>query len=103
LKTRTFRKNQTTVNVEFAYRVSAAGFKLRTELMDAASGVWTTVDYRDAATSDTSFSASVANPTNYIDPTNGAVRARVSVEKGAGPVATNSVSLFSDKWNWVEN
>ncbi|MBS1712909.1 MAG: hypothetical protein JST30_01085 [Armatimonadetes bacterium] len=103
LKTRTFRKNQTSANVEFAYRVSAPGFKLRTELMDTASGVWNTVDYRDAATTDSAFSVSVANPTNYIDPATGTVRARVSVEKGVGPVATNAVNLFSDKWNWVEN
>lgn len=103
IRTRTFFRNQVSASVKLVYRVDALGFKVRTQLLNHNTGVWETVDFRDASTTNATIDAAVATPANYIRSSDGRVFGRVLIEAGTGPLGQSTVRLFTDRWAWIEN
>lgn len=100
--TATFKRSQVSATINFNYNVDQAGFRLRILGFDHGANQWIELDSRVASTSASTINVPVANPTNYIRSSDGAIMIRVVIEAN-GPIATSTVKLFSDRLVWIEN
>lgn len=90
---------QLTMHVRSA--TSERGIQQTAELWNYATQRWVTAGTTMENTSQTDFDATVANPTQYVDPASGQVQARLSF-KIAMPVLSAAWTVSIDQAAWLE-
>lgn len=102
LRTRTRRRNQTSAQLQLVYNVDVGGFTMRTSLLNQSTGKFDILDVRAASTSKQTANISVANPSNYVRQSDGAVISRILIEP-TGPAGQSSANVLVNRWAWIEN
>lgn len=89
----------TRLRFNFEARASESNLGQRVEMLNVVTGVYDTIDARAATTTDSSFTVTLANPSNYIDPVTRKVTARLSW-KPTGPILSYPWLVRIDQATW---